>query len=389
MDLQNLLFDKFEPACLEIMQSMQKAAFLLLAAALVIEVLRRRAQSPESLLTPLLGVSILTGLVAAWAEIAGSNGLLWNLGTSLASEIEADAWTTYLEVLAENQDNWWNLITNPRAAITLGIIAVVGLLGEVVMVAARAFQFFFIGLILAFGPVFLSLLAFPATRMIGVNFLTVTTGLFLWDVAWKLVDLGTINLASASGLFPASTPAALLFIAGWVILGYVFAPLAVTKSLTAGGNIGGALLAASVVGGLQTAGSGAGLRYAAAGLMASNSSSSDLSPLPEPPTSAGFFPSSPSPSFPLRESTSLDGSPSATASIKPSGESQSASTQASPTSSGVGLKQVDTNAVEVTSPAGQTFTLPGQADQPGFAEYAQTQADLIDRKQEIDRHVQS
>jgi hypothetical protein len=289
MDLQFLLFDKYEPACLEIMKSMQKLAFLLLTAALAFNVGRQRALSPEAIVWPLLNVTILTAVIAAWPDLVGSQGMFWKITAELSREIEADAWTTYLGILAQHRTDWWDFAAFQRAAVTLGIISLVGLLGEVVMVLARAFQFFFLGFVLAFGPVFIALFGFQTTRGIAVRFVSTTIGLFLWDVAWKLVDLGTINLANAGALIPSGTPGNLLLISGWVILGYTFAPIAVTHALTAGGNVGGALLGSVAGGASKVMATTFGMKYAAAGLIGQLAR-----PTPPPPSP----PAAPTPPVP-------------------------------------------------------------------------------------------
>lgn len=305
MELQRQLFDRFEPACLAIMETMQHVAFLLLVLGLILAVYKGRGLSADALLGPVLMAAVLTGFIAAWPELVGSEGWVWTATSELASQIETDAWETYIELLQDNQDTWWDWVANPRAAVTAGIVAAFGLAGQAIMYLARAFQFFMIGLILAFGPVFLALYAFSNTRAIAVRFLTGTLAVFLWDVAWRLVDLGTLNLARMPTASVFTTPAGLLLIAGWVILGYAFAPVVVSRALVAGEGIGGALLGAPVSGAGRALATVLGIKYAAAAL-SSNQPSSGGGSVPEmpPPPDSGPAPPPPTPASPAPANSS-------------------------------------------------------------------------------------
>jgi uncharacterized membrane protein YgcG len=388
MELQSLLFDKFEPACLEIMRTMQKVAFLLLVTALIALVYRARSLSAQALLQPILTLGILTSIISAWPELVGSKGLLWQISSELAGQIKADAWNVYLDFLDTGHTNWWDIFEGIRQAITLGLAVLFGLAGQAIMVIARCFQYFFIGLIIAFGPVFLALYPFQATRSICVSFITSTIAVFLWDVAWALVDLGTLNLARASSLVPMGTPIGILILAGWVVLGYVFAPVVVVRAMTAGGNIGGALVGGTLSGAGQALATATGLRFAIGAALARPSASSNVSSGGGDSGASGGGGgggsggggSAPGPMRPPGIPLPPSGAPSAM------GGTSSAPALGSGSGGGVTMRQASPGTMEVSTPAG-SFSLPGHVDNPGDVQYAAIQAQIVAQKKQVDASI--
>jgi hypothetical protein len=279
-------FDKLEPACLAIGETMQKLAYLLLVAFIVIKAGFRWPPDYEAMMKPIVVCAILAGCIAEWPDWAGNKGYFARVGQELAQEVKADSYETYcrtVEDFRKGKTSGWSLFTDPVGTLTAAFALILGVLGEFIMGMAKMFQYFFVALSLAFGPVFLALLVFGTTRSIGVNFLTGTIALFLWDLAWSLVDLGTLNLLHSSlkalpGFFGPAL--GLIFTAGWVILGYTLAPFVIVKTLTSGGNIGSALVKAP----LDAAATMASLTLGSAAVLnALKGTSSQAEILPAPP----------------------------------------------------------------------------------------------------------
>ena len=246
--LYNSFYDQLEPACKNIGVTMSKLTFVLLAVSLAHRVYTNRASNATALIEVLLPIVALVAFLSAWNELAGNNGLFSKMGMSLAKEIQQDAYTQYATQVTTYNDNTmskWSFIADPVGTLTGWAYYMAGLVGMLVMGIAKMFQYFFIALTLAFGPLYIGLLAFNTTRGIGVNFIMTTLSLYLWDLTWRIVDLGTLNLIrvflnTAAG--NATIGQGVLLTAGWVILGYIFGPVLVTKAMVAGGNIGGALV---------------------------------------------------------------------------------------------------------------------------------------------------
>jgi hypothetical protein len=287
-------FDQLEPACVSIGETMQKLAYLLLVLFIIIKAGFRWPSDFESMIKPIVVCIILAGCIAQWPEWTGNKGYFATIGKELAEEVSADAYGQYCKNVDDFQKgkaSVWNLFTDPVGTLTAAFALMLGILGEFIMGIAKMFQYFFVALSLAFGPVFLALLAFSTTRSIGVSFITGTIGLFLWDLAWSLVDLGTLNLLRSSlktlpGFFGPAL--GLIFTAGWVILGYILAPFVIVKTLTSGGNVGAALVSAPIQGATTAASLSLGSMAAINALKSLSQNSEAASSAPASATSMSF-----------------------------------------------------------------------------------------------------
>ena len=246
--LYKSFYDDLEPACKDIGVTMSKVTFVLLAISLAYRVYVNRSSNATAILEVLMPIIALVAFLSAWDMLAGNQGLFAQMGTSLASEVQQKAYNQYtqqVDTYAADSTTSWDFYTKPVETLTAFVYYLFGIIGTLVMGVAKMFQYFFIALTLAFGPLYIGLLAFNTTRGIGVNFMMSTLSLYLWDLAWRFVDLGTLNLIrvflnTAAG--NATIGQGILLTAGWVILGYIFGPVLVTKAMVAGGNIGGALV---------------------------------------------------------------------------------------------------------------------------------------------------
>lgn len=303
MDKALQLFSTFPDISLNLYRLMAKVAFLILVAGLMAKVVQHHS-NPAQLLWPVLSAAVLTGFVAYWPQLTNfKEGLLWKAGQAIAQETQGatgartalDAYKAFHEKADDSFTNLKFTLEAFRLAIIYGAAGVWMDVGRGLFSILRGFQVLAIGFVLAFGPLNLAFLSLNSTRSIGTHFMLMTCGVFLWDFALALVDIGTINLCNA-----VSNAANLddlviyaFLIPGWVILGYLLAPFAILKALTSGTNLATAM-ALPVIGaaatitaaGIQLGGAAAG-RAGRGGSRGGGDNGSASSPSTPPPKPSG------------------------------------------------------------------------------------------------------
>jgi hypothetical protein len=308
MDKALQLFSSFPEISLNIYRLTAKVAFLILVTGLITKIVQHHA-NPSQLLWPLVGAAVVSGFIAYWPTLTNfKEGLLWQAGQAMAEEAQQatgagqaiEAYKAFHQKADDSFKSFRFTIEAIRLAIMYGAAGVWMDVGRSLFSILRGFQVLAIGFVLAFGPLNLAFLFLNPTKSIGTHFMLMTAGVFLWDFALALVDIGTINLCNA--VANATNADDLLIYAflipGWVILGYLLAPFAILKALTSGTNLATAM-ALPVIGaaatvtaaGIQLGGAAAGRagRGGSRGGGDNGNASSPSTPSPKPsgPNSGG------------------------------------------------------------------------------------------------------
>ena len=163
------------------------------------------------------------------------------------------------------------------------LFAVIWLMGQIAL--AIMWLFFIVQqLILIFGvatsPVFLAMLALELTKPIGIKFLMSLFGVICWPIGWAIADKATqafLRMAADARIFEyfdkghvlgtVGLPFLLIVLSIWILVSTIAAPVAVSKMLQSGIQIGSSLLSSLGTATAQGASyaTGAGITAAMAG----------------------------------------------------------------------------------------------------------------------------
>ena len=250
--LYQYLLGDLHNAVMAFSDTLLQLAFALIVLSIGWGALKHRFRHDVSeILWPVLVAGIIAGLIALWPGLAEPTGTFHDIVEGLSGQIRQNVTGAYSKALAafEQGSLHWSLLVDPLDCIAGIVVYFMSWAGFVVMSCAKLLQFFLIELSLAFSAAFLSLFAFQATRSIAVNFVSGTIGLFLWPLTWNFVDLALMPLAKYAAGQVASPMVmlnAMCCLAGGTLLGYIFAPLWLTGKLKSGGDLGSAMVGATV-----------------------------------------------------------------------------------------------------------------------------------------------
>ena len=155
---------------------------------------------------------------------------------------------------------FWERVFSPAVTIVEGIMTAVlwlaSLAAGFLLSLAYSGQHVLLQAAYAFAPIFFGLLAVPAIRSIGVQYLLNVTGILLWPLGWGFCSLVTekfLTHAADQSFFIVDAPEGSLIyalrnlifgflVALWVVASTLAVPFVAYKFLTSGGNLGGILV---------------------------------------------------------------------------------------------------------------------------------------------------
>ncbi len=280
----NLLFPNFIDGIKSFMVAVLPVSVILCFAS----VLQAGRQAQKGHWGMMMQTLVATGVIAVviWFLPGWSSDIQSAVHDVVETDLNHDPEAThrrFAELLETSKtesddDSWWNKITNPEDAIVPYLLqAALWLVGFIAMIVewwARMFQEAARMFAVALGPLILPMWLFQSTRGIMIHYVMGLMGLMCWPLGWGLAGVMTEGLLQAATdgtvkMLPAGTlifnVQAALFVAFagvWVLFSTLIAPVAISKAIASGAQVGTALLA-----GTATAATGAtlaGARGAAA-----------------------------------------------------------------------------------------------------------------------------
>lgn len=196
--------------------------------------------------------------------------MLQDMGYSLVVEISADPSESHQKFAhliagpetgeAVENIGFWDILWNSNnggigKAILYAVVLVLGKISLAITWLATLIQNIVMLLGVAVAPVFLAMFSIESTRGIAGRYFLTLVAVICWPLGWALADIvttGILRMAAGNGIYSAAGDSQILagtemlflivVLSLWMLSSTIAAPLAITKLLVSGSQIGSSLL---------------------------------------------------------------------------------------------------------------------------------------------------
>ena len=271
------LFPDLVDEALELYDLLSLVAFVIMFAGLVLSAWRGSFGDLAQMMRGVVTAAILAVIISVFPDWVDQVQIAAH---SVLAEVDSDPSESHARfaqlvagpVEGEDQDvGFWDVLWADEGGIGKAIIYSAVLLASKFSLAVMWLFFLVQQLILvmgvAVGPVFLSMFMLDATRASATKYIFTLLSICLWPFGWQVADLVTaalLKMAAGEEIYRISggnevisgtqTLFFMVVLSLWILVSTIAAPIAISKSLQTGAQIGSSLLTSLGFGSAQGAG---------------------------------------------------------------------------------------------------------------------------------------